>query len=216
MIHTPYRFVQWSFSGFVAAALACLLLLAPDLLKQDIELDSISRIMPAVSLRKLAPKPEVEEEVKPKEDKPKPDPVPDEPIPLMTMNTPPAPPIQPEILHLDIGANLAQAMPVSIPKHSGILSLGQVDEPPLPVFTPPPNYPSKARRRRLESHLMLKLVIDSKGDVRKVEIVSGEHLDVFRKPAIKTIQRWRFKPARLKGKPVAVLVTLPLEFTCTN
>lgn len=216
MIHPPFRSVQWVCSGIIATAIACLLLLAPDLLKQDIEPDSISRIMPAVSLRKLSPKPEPEEKIEPKEEELKPEPLTTEPIPLMSVETPPVPPIQPEILNLDIAANLANAIPVNIPKHSGVMSLGDVDVPPLPVFTPPPNYPHKARRRQLATRLVIQMVVDAKGNVSRIQIKSGEHQDVFREAALKAIRRWRFKPARLKGQTVAVLVTLPLEFSCTN
>lgn len=212
----PYRSIQWLCSATFASALALLLLLAPAFLKQDIDPSGVMRFSQPVSLRKLTQAtPEPEEKI-PELEEPKPEPLTTEPLALSPIAAPPVSPIQPEILHLDIAANLAQAVAVSIPHHHGALSLGDVDEGPVPIFTPSPLYPSKARRRRLESRLIIKMIVTSQGVVQKATVESGEHLETFSESALRAVKKWRFKPAQLHGKPVAVLVTLPLEFTCEN
>ncbi|KAF1074888.1 energy transducer TonB [Halodesulfovibrio sp. MK-HDV] len=216
MMKVPYRSIQWVCSGALASALAVLLLLAPVFLKQDVDPSDVARFSQPVSLRKLTQTPPEPEEKMPEQEEPKPEPLTAEPLALSPIAAPPVSPIQPEILHVDIGANLAQAVAISIPRHSGVLSLGDVDEAPVPIFTPPPMYPSKARRRRLESKLIIKMIVTSQGNVQKATVESGEYLETFREPALRAVRKWRFKPAQLHGKPVAVLVTLPLEFTCKN
>jgi len=216
MMKAPYRSIQWIFSAALAFALALLLLLAPAFLKQDVDPSDVTRFSQPVSLRKLAQQTPEKEEKMPEQEEPKPEPLTAEPLALSPIAAPPVSPFQPEIVNLDIAMNLAQAVGVSIPRHSGVLSLGDVDEAPVPIFTPPPMYPSKARRRRLESKLTIKMIVTSQGVVQKPTVEHGDNLDIFSEPALKAVKKWRFKPAQLHGKPVAVMVTLPLEFTCRN
>ncbi len=215
MIRTPFSRLKWAFSGIIAVAIAAMLILAPSFLKQDIEPDTITRFQSHVSLRSIPPKAE-EEEPPPPEEEQKPEPPMEEPVAVMELSAPPVSPIQPELLDIDIATNLSQAVPVRIPKQTGALSLRNVDEAPVPVYTPPPMYPEKARRRRVETKLTVKMVINADGTVAKANIVNGEHLEIFSSAALRAVKKWRFKPARLKGKAVAVIVSLPLEFTCTN
>lgn len=216
MMKAPYRSIQWICSTCFASAIAMLLLLAPAFLKQDVDPSGVERFSQPVSLRNITPNEPEAEEQPPELEEPKPEPLKAEPLMLAPVAAPPVSPITPELLHMDIAANLAQAVAVALPQQAGVLSLGDVDEAPVPIFTPPPVYPAKARRRKLESKLIITMIVTSQGVVKKASIKSGEHKKMFSLAALKAVRKWRFRPAQLHGKPVAVLVTLPLEFTCKN
>lgn len=216
MMTAPYRLTQSFFSLVLASGLAILLLLAPVFLKQEVDPSNVTRFSQPVSLKKLTQNTPEEEEPKPEQEEPKPEPLTAEPLALSPVAAPPVSPFQPELLNVDLAINLAQAVAVAIPRQSGVLSLGAVDEAPVPIFTPPPMYPNRARRRRLEGKVIIKMIVTSQGAVQKPTVESGENLETFSESALKAVKKWRFKPAQLHGKPVAVLVTLPLEFSCTN
>ncbi|MCT4535895.1 energy transducer TonB [Halodesulfovibrio sp.] len=214
MIRPPFSRLQWILSCSIAAAFAVVLILAPSLFKQETEPDKITRFRTTVSLRQIPPK--AEEEEPPPEEEKKPEPPAEEPVAIMELSTPPVSPVQPDLLDVDIAANLSLAVPVNIPRQVGTLGIGDVDEAPIPIYTPPPLYPARAKRRRIETNLLVKMVIKADGTVAKPHIVTGEHQELFSSAALQAVKKWRFKPARLHGKAVAVLVSLPLEFTCTN
>ena len=204
-------------AGFFAAALAILLLLSPALLQQKVPLESIKKLQTAVSLRNLQPPPpKEEEELHQEKEEPKPEPL--KPIPLtMQQPAPPTPrPMLNEPLALELSSSLAQGVSVALPQAAGPLSLSAVDEPPVPMYTPSPTYPRKAKRQRLEAKLTIKMVVTAEGTVQQASIIAGEHLDIFSKPALASVAKWRFSPAKLKGKAVPVLVTLPMEFRWAN
>ena len=215
MIKPPRSHLQLTLAGICAVAFALTLILAPVLLKKDVKPDSISRFMPAVSLRNL-PQQQEPEETPPEEEQPSPPPPPETPLAMLEMETTPVMPVQPELLDINIATNLTNAVAIAIPKQKSLFSLGEVDEPPVPVFTPPPSYPHKAERKRLETKLIIQMIVAADGSVHKPKVASGDYKETFSKSALKAVARWRFKPAKFRGKPVAVLVSLPLEFSCSN
>jgi TonB family protein len=76
--------------------------------------------------------------------------------------------------------------------------------PPRAIFQPLPPYTEAARVAHIEGVILLKCVVLEDGTVAncKVERTAGWGLD---ESALLTIQnRWKFEPARLNGKPIAV------------
>jgi len=58
---------------------------------------------------------------------------------------------------------------------------------------------------------VLKIVVDTKGDVADANVVEGLGLGLDEK-AIEAVKQWRFKPAYKEGKPVAVLQMVEMSF----
>ena len=84
-------------------------------------------------------------------------------------------------------------------------------EPPVPVRTVPPDYPSQQRRDGVSGLVTVKCTIDVKGDVVEAEVVkSSDH--AFDDPAIAALKKWKFKPAKQDGSPVAIKVNIPIKF----
>lgn len=73
-------------------------------------------------------------------------------------------------------------------------------------------YPETVKKRKIEGIVYLKLLIDTRGIVRKVVLVESldPELDEI---AIKMSKQLRFRPAKKENKPVAVWVSLPYKFT---
>ena len=88
----------------------------------------------------------------------------------------------------------------------------KVDEAPSPVRTVAPDYPGSLREAKVNGVVSIVLVVDETGEVLAAEVSKTSH-DEFKEPALDAIRRWKFKPAKLEGKPVNVKVTIPVRFT---
>lgn len=74
-----------------------------------------------------------------------------------------------------------------------------------------PDYTEEARDAKVSGTATLKIIIGSDGDVQKAEIAQSldPGLDAN---AIDAVTRWKFEPATLDGKPVAVSATVEVNF----
>jgi protein TonB len=102
---------------------------------------------------------------------------------------------------------------------TGIAALATADlsaqskpEPPVPVRMVPPEYPSELRRDGVSGVVMVSCTIDVKGDVQDVAIEKSSD-ESFNRHALAALKKWKFKPAKVDGEPVAKKVTIPLKFT---
>jgi protein TonB len=74
-----------------------------------------------------------------------------------------------------------------------------------------PIYPEIARRSKVQGAVILEAVIDESGAVNRVKVLrSSPLLDAA---AIDAVSRWRYTPTLLNGTPVAVLMTITINFT---
>lgn len=89
--------------------------------------------------------------------------------------------------------------------------LAQARENPVPVRTVKPQYPADLRDRGVSGLVMVKCTIDEQGNVSETSIVKSSN-EAFDKFAVDALKRWKFKPAREGGNPVAVQVTIPIKF----
>ena len=85
-------------------------------------------------------------------------------------------------------------------------------EPPVPVRTVPPDYPVELRRDGVSGVVMVSCTIDEKGDVQDVSVEKSSNAS-FNPSALAAVKKWKFKPAKVDGAPVAKKVTIPLKFT---
>jgi TonB family protein len=74
-----------------------------------------------------------------------------------------------------------------------------------------PRYPEPARRVRLQGAVILEAVIDEHGNVTGVRVVKGMPMGL-EQAAIEAVSRWKFQPATLDGRPVAVYFNLTVNF----
>jgi protein TonB len=75
-------------------------------------------------------------------------------------------------------------------------------------------YPGMLRDAGVTGHTTVLLVIDETGAVQpgSVSVQETTH-DAFREAAVRAVERFRFRPAKLHGREVAVRISLPIEWT---
>ncbi|MBN1653168.1 MAG: energy transducer TonB [Deltaproteobacteria bacterium] len=88
----------------------------------------------------------------------------------------------------------------------------QVDEPPKVIRKVAPDYPFAAENQGIEGFVLLKLYVSSSGRVESVWVTESEPVGVFENAAQKAARRYRFSPARFKGRAVAVYCRQKIVF----
>lgn len=86
------------------------------------------------------------------------------------------------------------------------------DTPPVPVRTPPPEYPSQLKRDGVSGMVVVNVVIEADGSVADVEVRKSTNSE-FDAPALEAVKNWRFKPAKKDGNAIRSKVALPLKFS---
>lgn len=87
----------------------------------------------------------------------------------------------------------------------------KVDVNPVPVKTPPPEYPLTMKREGVSGVVAVSAVIDEKGAVISATVAKSSQAD-FEAAAVEAVKKWKFKPAQKDGVPVKMKVTVPIRF----
>ncbi len=85
-----------------------------------------------------------------------------------------------------------------------------VDELPEAVHRVEPEYPHLAKRAGVSGLVLVQALVDRDGVVRDVRIVKS--IPMLDPAAVRAVRAWTFRPARAKGRPVAVWVAVPVNF----
>jgi len=87
----------------------------------------------------------------------------------------------------------------------------KVDVNPIPVKTPPPEYPDTMKRQGVSGVVAVSIVIDEKGTVISATVAKSSQAE-FESSAVDAVKKWKFKPAQKDGLPVKMKVTVPIRF----
>ncbi len=82
---------------------------------------------------------------------------------------------------------------------------------PVPLETPMPAYSDVARLARAQGEVVLSATIASDGSVVDVT-VEGAANPLLVRSAVEAVSRWRYVPARIGTRPVAVILRVTLTF----
>jgi periplasmic protein TonB len=82
---------------------------------------------------------------------------------------------------------------------------------PVCVFCPSPDYTELARTAKYRGTVELSLIVTKDGAVNSVVVLKGAPFSLTQK-AIDAVQKWKFKPAKLRGQSVPVRVPVDIEF----
>jgi len=95
---------------------------------------------------------------------------------------------------------------------NGIYEPGRDDvTKPVPIFAPEAEFSDEARREKYQGICMVALIVDTHGSPQNLRVV--QHLGMgLDEKALEAILRYRFKPATKNGKPVAVAITVEVDF----
>lgn len=87
---------------------------------------------------------------------------------------------------------------------------GQDVPPPKRTRTVLPDYPPEAQAQGLHGIVILELIIDAQGRVAEVKVIRS--VPPFDEPATLAVKKWEYEITKLDGKPVSVLLTVPITF----
>jgi protein TonB len=89
-----------------------------------------------------------------------------------------------------------------------------VDEPPERLSGPSPRYPEMLRQAGIEGSVVLEFVIDTTGRVEESSIKINQSTNrAFEGPARDVIRRSLYRPGRVRGQAVRVLVQQSISFS---
>lgn len=93
-----------------------------------------------------------------------------------------------------------------------VAGVGDESEP-VRISTVPPKYPKKARKRRIQTKVILQALINEKGHVDEVEVLlCKDPGHGFEKASFKAVKQWEYEPAMKDGVPVPVFYQINIDF----
>lgn len=82
---------------------------------------------------------------------------------------------------------------------------------PVPIFTPEAEFSDEARRAKFQGVCVISVIVDSHGLPQDPRVVQPLGMGLDDK-ALDAVRRYRFKPATKNGEPVAVRITVEVDF----
>lgn len=74
-----------------------------------------------------------------------------------------------------------------------------------------PAYPAEAQNARVQGVVILEALIDPSGAVANAKVLRS--IPLLDQPALGAVSQWKFTPTLVNGQPVAVLMTVTVNFT---
>ena len=74
----------------------------------------------------------------------------------------------------------------------------------------PPVFPELARKNKETDTVVLRILIQSTGEVSEVTVLSGK--EPFASAAVNTVKKWRYRPARFEGQPITTFKIIRIPF----
>jgi protein TonB len=96
-------------------------------------------------------------------------------------------------------------------KVRAVTRVGGFVRPPHVARSPEPPYSDAAGKMDYHSVVTLSIIVNRDGVPEEIHILNplGAGLDAN---AVRTVERWRFKPAEKDGRPVAVRIAIEVDF----
>ena len=128
------------------------------------------------------------------------------PEPLTVVEIEPSPIVVPEAPAVGLAA-----IPETLPPATGPVRFSTDMRRPVRIAGHEPTYTEAARRVRERGIVILDAIIDKNGRVTDIEVLKRLRFGLT-ESAVAAVSRWRFEPATLDGKPIAVRYTLTVRF----
>ncbi|MEA3240129.1 MAG: TonB family protein [Pseudomonadota bacterium] len=113
--------------------------------------------------------------------------------------------ISPQITGLE---TLTPLMPVAKPFYRP----GELDQQPLPMATPAPFYPRRARIRGVEGKVRVRFIVDQQGLVKELKIIRAEPAGYFEQSVRTALANWHFRPGTVANNKVMTQVETTIVF----
>lgn len=196
----------------IAAHLLFFVVNLPELASKTYHIGTEDPVYVVQQIRFQPPPPAQQKTTKPKEKRKKipiPDPTPDDPEPIVIeeIDLP-----ETDLIDLDAMVGIPQGPPNIGADGTGPVALGGAIKAPVKIYDPQPRYTEEARQAQVQGVVILEVVIDQKGGVPEVKVLKGLPFGMT-ESAIKTVRKWKYEPATLEGKPVAVFMVMTITFS---
>jgi TonB family protein len=93
----------------------------------------------------------------------------------------------------------------------GAFRVGGGVSAPRTLDAPDPEYSEEARKAKHQGTVVLWMIVDPNGSPRDVRVTRSLGMGLDQK-AIEAVRKWKFEPARKDGKPVAVQISVEVNF----
>jgi protein TonB len=96
-----------------------------------------------------------------------------------------------------------------------IFDWDQLDKEPRIIRKVLPIYPHAAKSKGIRARVKIRCLVDKDGMPQKIEAAEcdpEDALDIFGPPAVKAVQKWRFRPGEIGGDPVPTRVAFRVIF----
>jgi protein TonB len=196
----------------IAAHLLFFVVHLPDLGDKTYHIGTQDPVYVVQQIRFQPPPPAQQKTTKPQEKRKKipiPDPTPDDPEPIVIeeVDLP-----ETDLIDIDAMVGIPEGPPGIGADGTGPVALGGGIKPPVKTYYPQPRYTEEARQAQVQGVVILEAVIDTEGNVSRVKVLKGLPSGLTNS-ATETAKQWKFKPATLEGKPVAVFFVLTISFS---
>lgn len=106
---------------------------------------------------------------------------------------------------------LLPAAPTALVDPNAARTLPEDADPPEPLETnAAPAMPESVRGQLVDTQVVLRFIVETNGTVRAIERLKGE--EPFVSAAIAAVKTWRYEPARVDGRAIAVYQVQRLQF----
>jgi len=95
-----------------------------------------------------------------------------------------------------------------------VSNLGSGTSQLIPLVKIAPRCPPEAAINGIDGSVVLNLLVNEKGKVVNVKLVSAKPPRIFNKEASRAVRRWQFKPKTIDGVAVSQTGQLTVEFVC--
>ena len=93
---------------------------------------------------------------------------------------------------------------------SGAMRVGGNVRPPVKLVDVTPVRPETAERAGVRGTVILEVTIDVDGTVKDARVLRS--LPILDAAALEAVRQWRYEPTMIGGKPVPVIMTVPVAF----
>jgi len=100
------------------------------------------------------------------------------------------------------------AAPVSVPTLTGPVEFTDAMMPPMKISGPDPEYTQRAIDHEAEGTMLVRCIVSIQGLVHSCQALKSVRF--MERPVIEALERRRYKPASLRGKPIEVYYTFQI------
>ncbi len=120
------------------------------------------------------------------------------------------------------GRRVATLLAVVVVTALGSCGRNKPAPPQIPIDTMPKvvdnpiTYPPEARERRIQGSVVIQALVGKDGRVKEATADTAQAASpILTKAAMAAVRQWTFEPARTKGEPTEIWITVPVHFRLT-